>query len=85
MITGIHPDEGEGLSADRGAYFRAYQRERRERLRALRDAQLRVCAATDCDRSLAGKRRGTRFCSNPCWQRERYRMRKTEQALLQTR
>lgn len=63
----------ERLTGDRSAYFRAYQRERRARLRELRDAEDRRCAASDCDNPLAGKRRGTRFCSNPCWQRERYR------------
>ena len=65
------------MAQDRRAYFREYQRERRERLRALWLAQdRRTCEAADCGRSLRGKRRGTRFCSNPCWQRARHARRR---------
>lgn len=66
---------------DRSAYFREYQRERRAILRELWLAQDdRVCAASDCSASLRGLQRGTRFCSNPCWQRERYREKKAGEA-----
>lgn len=78
LPNGTNPCPAEGSQregvTDRSAYFRAYQKERRERLRELwLWGDNRVCEARDCDRSLRGKRRGTRFCSNPCWQRERHR------------
>lgn len=62
------------MVTDRRSYFRAYQQRHRELRRELGLARdMRTCAATDCDAALTGKRQGTRFCSNPCWQRERYR------------
>lgn len=64
-------------TTDRSAYFRQYHRERRALLRELWLAQdTRVCEASDCDVPLRERRRGTRYCSNPCWQRERYRRRR---------